>query len=192
MTPQRVAVKIFEEAGRAEALDLEPFTPLFHQFIQEASVPGLLIDVADYAHVPNGPGIVLIGHEVDYAVDSVGGRTGLLVIGKRCGDAPVAESLRDTLHKAVRCAQAIEQDGRTGLTFNTGEIEFQLFDRLAAPNDQETCEALQTALQATFSFLGEGASFERTSGDDARKPASVLARSAEEHDLAGVLGAIGG
>jgi len=31
-------------------------------------VPGLLIDVADYAHVPDGPGVILIGHDVDYGI----------------------------------------------------------------------------------------------------------------------------
>ena len=61
MNPQRIAIKFFVTPDPTEAVDLAPFTPLFHEFIQKASVPGLLIDVADYAHVPNGPGIILIG-----------------------------------------------------------------------------------------------------------------------------------
>ena len=72
MNPLRIAIKLFVAPDPTVPVDLEPFTPLFHEFIQKASVPGLLIDVADYAHVPNGPGIILIGNEVDYGIDSVG------------------------------------------------------------------------------------------------------------------------
>ncbi len=88
MNPKRIAVKFFtDEPGAPVAL--EPFIPLFHRFIQQATVPGLLIDVANYIHVPNGPGVVLVGHEVDYGIDAVGGRTGLLTVRKR-GRRPAA------------------------------------------------------------------------------------------------------
>ena len=30
----------------------------------------MLIDVADYRHVPAGPGVLLIGHEANYSLDN--------------------------------------------------------------------------------------------------------------------------
>ena len=53
-------------AGMAETgeIELEKLVPVFHQWIREKKIPDeLLIDVADYAHVPQGPGVVLIDQE---------------------------------------------------------------------------------------------------------------------------------
>ena len=192
MTPQRIAVKLFPTSPPGEEFDLTPFTPLFHRFIQDASVPGLLVDVADYAHVPDGPGIVLIGHEVDYGIDSVGGRTGLLVVRKRCGSSPLADSVRDALSKAAACAQAIEHDGGTGLRFDASEIELQIFDRLAAPNDDATFEKVRADLKAALPFLEDDAAIERSAGDDDRKAAAVVLRPAGGLDIAGLRAHVGG
>jgi hypothetical protein len=86
MNTQRIAVKFFVEPDPRATVDLEPFIAMFHRFIQQGSVEGLLIDVADYAHVIEGPGVILIGHDVDYGIDTTGGRAGLLVTRKRCGE----------------------------------------------------------------------------------------------------------
>ena len=48
---QHVNVK-FPSAG---SIDLTQAIPVFHRWIQEQALPGLLIDVADYRHVPEGP-----------------------------------------------------------------------------------------------------------------------------------------
>lgn len=173
MHPQRIAIKLFVAPDPGAPVDLAPFTPLFHEFIQKSSVPGLLIDVADYAHVPNGPGIVLIGHDVDYGLDSVGGRAGLLVVRKRYGRAELAEIVRDALAKAIACARAIEADGRTGLRFALDAVEVQLLDRLEAPNTAAAFDAAKSALASVF---GEH-TIERANSDDARKPLALVARA---------------
>ena len=62
-----------------------------------------MIDVANYAHVPKGPGVVLIGHGSDYFIDEGEGRLGLLHSRKRgapdAGDR-LADAFRRTLHAA--------------------------------------------------------------------------------------------
>src|SRR4029077_431582 len=100
MNPQRLAIKLFATRPIARE-ELPPFIGVFHRFIQEAVVPGLLVDVADYAHVPDGPGVILIGHDVDYGIDLAGGRTGLLTTRKRAGDAALVPLFRDTLSRAL-------------------------------------------------------------------------------------------
>ena len=46
------------------------YIPLFHGWIQEKIIPDhLLIDVADYSHIPDGPGIMLIAHEGHFSLD---------------------------------------------------------------------------------------------------------------------------
>ena len=57
----------------------------------------LLLDVADYKHVQEGPGIVLIGHEADYSLDLGGGRAGLVYDRNRGWETmpSLAERVRD-------------------------------------------------------------------------------------------------
>jgi rhodanese-related sulfurtransferase len=186
MHPKRIAVKLFARDPEAR-VDLEPFIPLFHRFIQQAVVEGLLIDVADYAHVPHGPGVVLIGHEVDYAIDATGGRTGLLTVRKRAGDAPLAEILSDTLRKALLAAQAIEADGSAKIHFEPGRFELQILDRLAAPNDERGLAAVRSAVESVTARLYGQASLTRIGAGDSRKPLAIEAVAAEAVDVATLL-----
>src|SRR4029453_8781118 len=122
MNPLRLAIKI--PATRPIPRDaLHPFIGVFHRFIQEQAVPGLLIDVADYAHVPEGPGVMLIGHEVDYGIDLARGRTGLLTVRKRAGESDLVALFRDTLAMTLAAARAIEADPTVDVRFAVDEIE---------------------------------------------------------------------
>src|SRR5262245_58264691 len=106
MNPNRLSLKLFAAQPIARG-DLHRFIGVFHRFIQEAAVPGLLIDVADYAHVPDGPGVILIGHEVDYGIDLARGRTGLLTLRKRAGELSLEALFRDALAKSRAAASAL-------------------------------------------------------------------------------------
>jgi hypothetical protein len=184
MNPQRLAIKFFTTEPIARER-LHPFIGVFHRFIQQAAVPGLLIDVADYAHVPDGPGVILIGHEVDYAIDLAGGRTGLLTTRKRAGDAAqLAELFRDALGKALAAARAIEADDSISVRFVPDAIEIAVPDRLAAPNTalafESVCKELEPVASAVF---GAAARFENAAGSDPRR-ALTLRLSGDGADLA--------
>ena len=73
---QHINVKIFAVEG--SKVDWHKLIPVFHRWIREQALPGLLLDVADYAHVPAGPGMMIIGHDAHYAVDNRQNRLGLL------------------------------------------------------------------------------------------------------------------
>ena len=49
------------------------FAAVLNSWIQKQRLEELLIDVADYLHVHNGPGIMLTGHEADYSLDKRAG-----------------------------------------------------------------------------------------------------------------------
>ncbi|HEV8246140.1 MAG TPA: hypothetical protein VGP93_10250, partial [Polyangiaceae bacterium] len=74
MESPKIQVKYFA----VEPIALEHFVPVFHRFIRDHVLDELLIDVADYAHVHHGPGVVLVGHAADYYMDQGEGRLGLL------------------------------------------------------------------------------------------------------------------
>ena len=60
------AVKLEEVRSRFSFVDSDP-----------RAADHMLIDVADYGHVPQGPGVVLVAHEANIYLDRLDGRTGL-------------------------------------------------------------------------------------------------------------------
>ncbi len=144
MSVNRITIKFFIADGTA--YEITNVTPIFHRWIQTEAVPGLLIDVADYKHVAEGPGIILIGHEVDYALDMGHGRAGFLTRRKRINGGTLAENLQEALATAVAAAQQFAQD--TGLALRPDEIEITFPDRLYAPNNAETFAQFSQATQA--------------------------------------------
>jgi rhodanese-related sulfurtransferase len=188
MTPKRISVKFFAGPDPEAAVDLEPFIPLFHRLIQQSSVEGLLLDVANYIHVPNGPGIVLIGHDVDYGIDSTGGRTGLLTVRKRAGDQSFGDLLRDTLRKALIAVREIETDGSGKIAFDLGALKIDLVDRLAYPNEQAAFDQAKREAEPILTELYGDAKVEvsRESGD-ARAPLALEIRASAIADAATLL-----
>ncbi len=171
MIPKRIAIKFFASPDPGAGLNLGPAIDMFHKFIQSKKVEGLLIDVADYAHVPEGPGVVLIGHDVDYGIDRTGGRTGLLVTRKHYADASLRDVLRDTLRKGLVAIRAIEDDGSLQLRFAPDVFTLQFPDRQAAPNTDDAFETIQAEIAPVFAELFGDAKHEisRANADDPRK-----------------------
>src|SRR5690606_5668475 len=93
--------------------DAEKFVPVFHRWIRDDVLDELVIDVADYTHVPEGPGVVLVGHGSDYYVDLAENRPGLLYSRKR--DLPEGANLiDDALRRALNAVRLLEEEA--GLT----------------------------------------------------------------------------
>ena len=91
--PHRISVKFYFEDL---SVDVEEFIPVFHRWIRENVVPNeLLLDVADYKHIVDGPAILLVGHEADYVVDLTGGKPGFQYVRKRDLGADLSEAPGD-------------------------------------------------------------------------------------------------
>jgi hypothetical protein len=146
---QHVKVKIF--AREPAPSDLSAAIPIFHRWIQERLCPELLIDVADYRHVPNGPGVMLIGHEANYSLDQAKGRLGLLYSRKRAG-GEAQENLRQAFDAANAACDRLEREPALAgaLKFDARDCEFSINDRLLAPNRQESYAALQPEFERFF------------------------------------------
>ena len=192
-SPRRLSVKFMADPPDGP-LDLEPYIGLFHRFIQERSLEGLLIDVADYAHVPDGPGILLVGHEVDYGVDLGGGRPGLLVTRKRHGDAGLPRVLEDALRKGLVALAAIARSGVGALRFRTDSLQIQILDRLVAPNAEAGFEALRAGAEPVLAALYGKAGLElvRDHAGDPRRPLALRVAAVGAPDAEALLARLGG
>jgi hypothetical protein len=156
MDAQKLQLKIFATPDSAHA-SLEPFIGVFHRWIKERVLPELLVDVANYAHVPEGPGVVLIGHGSDYFMDEGAGRLGLLHNRKRAGFPP-AERLGDLVRRTLNAAALLEREPALSgkLRFATNELLFRINDRLAAPSTDATFASVRPELEALARRIFEG------------------------------------
>jgi hypothetical protein len=170
MQATKFQVKLYTRAGDIE---LEKLVPVFHEWIRAKKISDeLLIDVADYAHVPQGPGVVLIGHQSDYYLDVADQRPGLLYSRKRGFEGDLRAGIDDAFRRALKACQLLEEESSLDLTFSTNEALFRVQDRLRAPNADATYDAYKPALeQAAAAFFGGAASLERV-GDE-REPFAV-------------------
>src|SRR5882724_12691171 len=123
MQLQHVNVKLL--VRNTEEVHLEPLIPVFHGWIQNQVGEGLLLDVADYRHVPAGPGVVLIGHEGNYSVDNTDNRLGVRYNRKAALEGSNEDRLKQAARAALTACQRLEAEVRLGgrLRFNGQEIE---------------------------------------------------------------------
>jgi hypothetical protein len=153
----RIGVKL-PLADGAQA-DLESLIGLFHGWIRDARRPGLLIDVADYRHVHEGPGVMLVGHEGDWSLDLAGGRPGLQYVRK----AP----LEGDLAARIRSAATLAAEAAVDLPWPVRGDEIEVFanDRLRAPNTEEIRAGLTAAVRQAVGEPLVAASIEAVTGD---------------------------
>jgi hypothetical protein len=149
-----VNVKIFARESSA-AVDLEPAIPMFHRWIQDSLLNELLIDIADYRHVPAGPGIMIIGHSSNYSLDLAFSRLGLLYNSKLPSSGTLEEKLQRAFAAALTACALVEQEPafRDRLSFDAGQCEVIFNDRLLAPNTDATWTAIQPEIQAFLEQL---------------------------------------
>ena len=150
-------------AKNESAAAAEEFIPVFHRWITERVLPELLIDVADYSHVHEGPGVLLVGHDAIYAYDQSRGEPGLLYSRRRetapesAGIATLDQRLDSLLRCAFRACDQIEAEPQLAgrVTFDRQRIELRVNDRLIA-RDDDTVAALESAFSRALAAGGVG------------------------------------
>jgi len=147
---QHINLKIF--VAGTPAIELADALPVFHRWIKDSICPEMLIDVADYAHVYAGPGVLLIGHEANYSLDNRENRLGLLYNRKAALDGTFQSRLEQAHRAALEACDRLErEDAFHGkLKFDRKAIEVFVNDRLLAPNNDETWRGLKPELEKFF------------------------------------------
>jgi hypothetical protein len=151
----KIAIKLFVQSDTFAA---DAFIPVFHRWIQNQLLPNhLLIDVADYAHVPDGPATVLIADEANLSMDRGSGRLGLIYQRKRplAGAQNFGDRLRLVLHQAATAASLLEKAPELAPPpkFITSEMLIRIYDRLLAPNEPTTYKQLEPQIQSALAPL---------------------------------------
>ena len=189
MDAKRVDVKLF--AKDASRVNQEELIPVFHGWIQRAAVADeMLIDVADYGHVVDGPGVMLVGHEAQYGLDQTKGRTGLLYSQRRARiDGGFEQALRHSVRQALRACALLQKEQALGgrLQFSGHEIMVRINDRLLAPNVASTWPAVEAAAREVLGpLLGTDLTLEPA--PPSQELFTFYARSQKPLDIDAVLG----
>ena len=188
MDLQHVNVKLFVDKS-ADQLDLGPLIPVFHNWIQGQVFDELLIDVADYRHVPAGPGVMIIGHQANYSVDNTNDRLGVRYNRKATLEGSNQDRLAQAARSALKACARLEADQRLkgGLRFNGREIELFINDRALAPNSEATRAAADPEFRAFCKKLFDGAEYSLVYDQDRRHLFGALVRPSKAYSVADLL-----
>ncbi len=176
---QHVNVKLLVKDP--ERVDLDPLVPVFHNWIQGQVFEGQLVDVADYRHVPAGPGVILIGLDGDYSVDNTDSRLGVRYNRKAVLDGSNQDRLKQAMRSALSAFQRLEEETslRGQLHFNGQDVEIFINDRLLAPNRPETREAFKSDFENFSDKLFGVGKYSLAYSDDPRRLFTVSLRASQ-------------
>jgi hypothetical protein len=171
MLAQQLSVKLYAEDP--DSVELAGFIPIFHRWIQESRLPDrLLIDVADYRHVADGPGVVLIAHEAHYSLDREHGPLGLACTRRRDQPGPLDEKLVGGFRDALVACRHLEEDPARPIRFRTDRARVAILSRRFAPAEA-AWETARPALEAFAARLYPGLPVRLQPSHDTRAPFAV-------------------
>jgi hypothetical protein len=179
----KFGIKLF--AVDAKRFDILKLIPMYHRWIQQKALEDLLIDVADYSHVPAGPGVMLIAHEGNYALDETGHERGIVYYSKHTLPGALPERFAQVARKTLKAAQLMTGDAELNgeLKVPGNDLQFFANDRLVAPNTDAAYADLEPALRRFLDRLYAGAKYTLERERDPKERLSVRVRTAGPVDL---------
>ena len=151
IVPRRIGIKF--NLKQPPKLQPDDILPIFQRWIQDHTVEGMLIDVIDYKHVPEGPGIVLIADEADFAYDLADGQIGLHYVRKRGLPDDLESALRLCFDRSLEAARALEAEAPGDLIFDYGCAKISFLDRMRYRNTAETFENIRAEMTDILSGI---------------------------------------
>jgi hypothetical protein len=180
MDLQKINIKFF--IAEPSPVSLEPLIGIFNAWIQASD--GDYYDLADYSHVPAGPGVVLVAHDANISIDNNDNRLGLLYNRKRPLAGDNDEKLAAAFTEALAYCRRIEEEPllRGNIRFRGEEAIVTVNDRLSAPNNDETFTALRPEIEKIARRLFGSADFVVEKEPDPRRRFAVRIRAAASVD----------
>ena len=137
MELQKFGIKLFLDANGSYFS--KDFIPVFHSWIQDKIVAdNLVIDVADYSHIPDGPGIMLIAHEGHFSLDQENLKPGIMYMRKTELEGSFKVRFKKVLSTVIEAADRLHNNNiNKEINFINNSFRFIANDRLYAENTIE-------------------------------------------------------
>ena len=140
MNLQKFGIKFYLK--EKENYSSRDFIPIFHRWIQGKLIPDhLLIDVADYSHVKDGPGIMLIAHEGHFSLDQENNNPGMMYMRRVKCSGNFHERFDKVFFVALHAANQLHDDKE--IDFYQNIFRFISNDRRLANNTKENQDLFQ-------------------------------------------------
>ena len=147
MDLQKFGIKLYlNTKGSFKSKD---FIPVFHNWIQEKVVSDhLLIDVADYSHILDGPGVMLIAHEGHFSLDQESQQPGIMYMRKTEIAGSFTERFNKVLSTVIKAANRLsDKDVSKKVDFKLNSFRFIANDRLYAENTADNQHLYKQKIQ---------------------------------------------
>jgi hypothetical protein len=190
MNLQKINVKLFLDASGP--IDLDPFLAIFARWREQADHPAGWIDLADYAHVERGPGILLIGKQGNLSADLADPGPGILYANKQDLDGDPEERIRTSFRRGVGLIERLLEEPQfpRNLTPRTDFWGLTFNDRLEVPHGDETDRRLRPAVRAVADRLFGPGAYQIVSDPEKTRRYGVTLHSADAPALSALAGTL--
>lgn len=154
---QRINAKLMADAGTN--LNIDSILAIFGRWRQDKDHPSDWVDLADYAHMAKGQGILLVGKQGNFSVDLTEPGPGILYVGKKDFQGPVTERILEAIRRclALTVPFVAEPEYPADLRPQPGSWELTVNDRLDFPNTDETDQQLGASIKSALdTVFGSG------------------------------------
>jgi hypothetical protein len=183
----KINVKFFAEKG--SDIPLHNFIPVFHRWIQEDKLEGMLVDVTEYTHVHQGPGVLIIAQEANYSVDEAQGKRGFMYAQKRVPEKKAEDYFKTAFCRCLQAASFLENEKEFAgkLKFTTGHFEVTINDRLAAPGGSASQAEIEKHLKPFLDHLYGAGTYQLMGEKDVKKLAGFEVKANNAADATALL-----
>ena len=152
---QRIDVKLLLDCPPDP--DLDQFLVIFDRWRKADDHPADWVDLADYAHMPGGPGILIAGKRDTFSVNLNPPGPGLLTSVRRGLEGSLEDRFREALRRAreLNAAVTAEPEFPAEFAVREGAWEIYLNDRLGFPNTDPTDRLVRPAVAAALGVVPE-------------------------------------
>ena len=153
MQLQKFGVKLFLNTNGN--YDSKDFIPVFHSWIQKKVVSDhLLIDVADYSHIQDGPGMMLIAHEGNFSLDQESLQPGIMYMRKTEIEGDFIQRFSKVLTTTIEAANRLSKNKiNKDVHFKNNLFRFIANDRLYAENTAHNQELYKQEIQKALNNI---------------------------------------
>ena len=147
MDLQKFGVKLFFNTNGSYSS--KDFVPIFHNWIQDKAIDDhLLIDVTDYSHIPDGPGVMLIAHEGNFSLDQESQQPGIMYMRKTEIAGSFTERFSTVLSTVIKAANCLNDNNISKqVDFASSSFRFIANDRLYAENTADNQDLYKQKIQ---------------------------------------------
>jgi hypothetical protein len=147
---QRIDVKLLLDTPANPNLD--PFLTIFDRWRNVEDHPCDWVDLADYAHMIRGPGILIAGKRDRYSINLNDPGPGLMTSTQGGLSGDLQNRFSEAIERALQLNETLTSEPEFPAEFKVRKGNWEIFvnDRLGFPNDDATDLLVRPAVAGAF------------------------------------------